>query len=70
MKIRSVTARVCNAELRNWVLVRVGTDQAGLFGWGEARLEFKTRAVIGAIEDMSRCSSVAIPVTSSMISRS
>ena len=26
LKIRSVTARVCNAEMRNWVFVRVETD--------------------------------------------
>ena len=44
--------RVCNAEMRNWVFVRVETDEAGLFGWGEATLEWKTRAVVGAIEDL------------------
>ncbi|TJW10906.1 MAG: galactonate dehydratase [Mesorhizobium sp.] len=52
MKIKSVTARVCNAEMRNWVFVRVETDESGLIGWGEATLEFKTRAVIGAIADI------------------
>jgi len=52
LKIRSVTARVCNAEMRNWVFVRVETDDAGLIGWGEATLEFKTQAVIGAIADI------------------
>lgn len=51
MKITSVTARVCNAELRNWVFVRVETDDAGLIGWGEATLEFKTQAIVGAIAD-------------------
>jgi L-alanine-DL-glutamate epimerase-like enolase superfamily enzyme len=49
MKIVSITAQFCNAELRNWIFVRVETDEAGLVGWGEATLEFKTRAVIGAI---------------------
>ncbi len=52
MKIVSVTARVCNAEMRNWVFVRVETDEPGLIGWGEATLELKTRAVIGADRDI------------------
>ena len=52
LKIKSVVARVCNAEMRNWVFVRVETDEVGLIGWGEATLEFKTRAVIGAIADL------------------
>ena len=52
MKITSVKARVCNAEMRNWVFVRVETDEPGLFGWGEATLEWKTRAVVGAVEDL------------------
>ena len=29
------------------------TDQDGLFGWGEATLEWHTRAVVGAIEDLA-----------------
>ncbi len=29
------------------------TDQPGLHGWGEATLEWKTRAVTGAIEDLA-----------------
>jgi galactonate dehydratase len=39
--------------MRNWVFVKVETDQAGLYGWGEATLEWKTRAVVGAIEDLT-----------------
>jgi galactonate dehydratase len=39
--------------MRNWVFVKVETDQPGLFGWGEATLEWKTRAVAGAVEDLS-----------------
>jgi galactonate dehydratase len=53
MKIVSVTTRVVNAEMRNWVFVRVETDQPGLYGWGEATLEWKTRAVAGAVEDLA-----------------
>ena len=33
------------------VVVKVLTDQAGLYGWGESSLEWKTRAVVGAVED-------------------
>ena len=54
MKITSVTTtRIVNAEMRNWVFVRVETDQSGLYGWGEATLEWKTRAVAGAVEDLA-----------------
>lgn len=52
MQITKISAHVCNAAMRNWVFVRVETDQPGLVGWGEATLEWKTRAVVGAIEDL------------------
>jgi len=39
--------------MRNWVFVKLETDQAGLCGWGEASLELETRAVVGAIEDFA-----------------
>ena len=39
--------------MRNWIFVKVITDQDGLYGWGEATLEWHTRAVVGAIEDIS-----------------
>jgi L-alanine-DL-glutamate epimerase-like enolase superfamily enzyme len=52
MKITAIKTSVCNAEMRNWVFVRVETDQPGLYGWGEATLEWKTRAVFGAIQDL------------------
>jgi len=51
MKITSVQTVVVNAQMRNWVFVKVETDQSGLWGWGEASLEWKTRAVIGAVAD-------------------
>ena len=53
MKITAVRTVVCNAEMRNWVFVRVETDQAGLYGWGEGSLEWKTRSVVGAVEDFA-----------------
>ncbi len=53
MKITAISTRVVNAEMRNWVFVKVETDQPGLFGWGEATLEWKTRAVVGAVDDLA-----------------
>jgi galactonate dehydratase len=53
VKITTISTRVVNAEMRNWVFVKVETDEPGLFGWGEATLEWKTRAVVGAIEDLA-----------------
>jgi len=52
MRITRVSTRIVNAEMRNWVFVRVDTDSAGLYGWGEATLEWKTRAVDGAVRDL------------------
>ena len=53
MRITNIRTVVVNAEMRNWVFVRVDTDDPGLFGWGEATLEWKTRAVVGAVEDLA-----------------
>ena len=52
MKITAVETHVCNARMRNWVFVRVLTDEPGLVGWGEATLEWHTRSVVGAIGDL------------------
>lgn len=52
MKITRIETHVCNARMRNWIFVKVHTDQAGLHGWGEATLEWHTRAVVGMIEDL------------------
>jgi galactonate dehydratase len=53
MKITKIETHVCHARMRNWVFVKVWTDQPGLYGWGEATLEWHTRGVVGAIEDLS-----------------
>jgi len=53
LKVTAVRTWVVNAGLRNWIFVRVETDRPGLYGWGEATLEWKTRAVVGAIDDLS-----------------
>jgi galactonate dehydratase len=52
VKIVAISTRVVNARMRNWVFVKVETDQ-GLVGWGEASLEWKTRAVVGCVEDLA-----------------
>ena len=52
MKITGVRTLVVNAQMRNWVFVRIDTDEPGLYGWGEATLEWKTRAVVGAVQDL------------------
>ncbi len=52
MKITRVKPVVVAAPPnRNWIFVKVETDQPGLYGWGEATLEWKTRGVVGCIED-------------------
>src|SRR5688500_6160787 len=53
MKITAIETLVCHARMRNWIFVKVLTDQPGLYGWGEATLEWHTRSVVGAIEDLA-----------------
>ena len=53
MKITAIETLVCHARMRNWVFVKVLTDEPGLIGWGEATLEWHTRGVVGAIEDLA-----------------
>ncbi len=52
MKITKIETHVCHARMRNWVFVKVVTDQPGLWGWGEATLEWHTRSVVGAVQDL------------------
>jgi galactonate dehydratase len=52
MKITRIRTVVVNAVMRNWVFVKVETDQAGLYGWGEASLNWKTRAVAATLQDL------------------
>jgi len=53
LKITNISTVVVNAQMRNWVFVKLETDTPGLVGWGEASMEWKTRAVVGAVEDLS-----------------
>lgn len=54
MKIVAIETLVCHARMRNWVFVKVVTDQPGLIGWGESTLEWHTRSVVAAVEDLSQ----------------
>lgn len=53
MKITNISTVVVHARMRNWVFVKIETDEPGLIGWGEASMEWKTRAVVGCVEDFS-----------------
>ena len=53
MKITKIDPVLVHAGDRNWILVRVETSVPGLHGWGEATLEWKTRAVVGCLEDFA-----------------
>lgn len=53
MKITAIKTLVVHARMRNWVLVKIETSVPGLYGWGEATLEWKTKGVVGAVEDLA-----------------
>ncbi|MGH9135591.1 MAG: galactonate dehydratase [Acidimicrobiales bacterium] len=51
LPVRSVEGLVVGAGMRNWIFVKL---TAGDFvGWGEATLEFSTRSVVGALDDLT-----------------
>jgi galactonate dehydratase len=52
MRITRLSTVVVGAEMRNWVFVKLETDE-GLLGWGEATVEWKTRAVVACVEDLA-----------------
>jgi galactonate dehydratase len=49
MRITAVEPLVCNARMRNWIFVKILTDEPGLIGWGEATLEWHTAEVVSAL---------------------
>ncbi len=53
MKITAISTLVVNARMRNWIFVKVDTSEPGLYGLGEATLEWKTKSVTGAVEDLA-----------------
>jgi galactonate dehydratase len=52
VQISRVSTSVVDAADRDWVFVRVDTDEPGLVGWGESSLGWHTRAVRGAVADL------------------
>jgi galactonate dehydratase len=52
VRITAVSTRVVDAGDRDWVFVRVATDEPGLVGWGEASLGWYPNAVSGAVRDL------------------
>lgn len=52
MRISEISTRVVDAGDRDWVFIRVDTDEPGLFGWGEASLGWYPNAVRGAVRDL------------------
>jgi galactonate dehydratase len=53
VRISKVSTRVVDDGDRDWVFVRVETDEPDLAGWGEASLGWHTRAVVGAVDDLA-----------------
>jgi hypothetical protein len=53
VKITGIRTLFVNAQMCNWIFLKVETDQPDVFGWGEATLELKTPAVVGCAEDCS-----------------
>lgn len=51
MKITDYKAYAVNASYRNLIFVKVFTDE-GVYGVGEATIEWKTNATLGALEDI------------------
>lgn len=54
MKVTSLKTFICHAYRTNWVFVKVFTDTAGLYGVGEATLEYKEHTVAQACHELER----------------
>jgi galactonate dehydratase len=54
MKITSTRTVICNAYRTNWVFVKVLTDVPGLYGVGEATLEYRELTVAQACQELER----------------
>ena len=51
MKVTDVKTFVVDCFRTNWVFVKVYTDE-GVTGVGEATLEYKEKALIGAVDEV------------------
>lgn len=54
MKITRLTPFICYNTISDLVLVKVETDEPGLFGWGECSLPTKPESVAGAVRDLEK----------------
>jgi galactonate dehydratase len=54
MKITAIRTFICNAYRTNWVFVKVLTDVPGLYGVGEATLEYRELTVAQACQELER----------------
>ena len=53
MKVTQIKTFICHAYRTNWVFVKVITD-SGLYGVGEATLEYREPTVVQAIKELER----------------
>ena len=53
MKITSITPYICDCFRTNWVFLKVETDE-GIYGWGEASLEYREKTVVEAMLEIGR----------------
>ena len=51
MKVTQIKTFICHAYRTNWVFVKVITD-SGLYGVGEATLEYREPTVVQAIKEL------------------
>lgn len=54
MKITGIKTFLCNAYRTNWVFIKVLTDVPGLYGVGEATLEYRELTVVEACKELER----------------
>jgi len=54
MRIRAVKTIVVGNPWKNWVFVKVETDE-GLVGWSEATMGLNTRPVEAALHELAPC---------------
>ncbi len=54
MKITDIKTYTFDAFRTNWTFIKVETDEAGLYGWGEASLGTREMALEGCVNDLKR----------------
>jgi galactonate dehydratase len=53
MKLKSLKTFICDAYRTNWVFVKIETED-GLYGWGEATLEYREFTIVEALKELER----------------